>query len=100
VTRKPRSRPQQQVPEPKLVPDQFPGLNQQFYSSNPAEYFRRRLHLLAIYAGASDGVVRLLAEGISYEKIRVQVDLPNSATEDKANYQSFLITEAEVLLHH
>lgn len=100
MTRKPKSRSKQQAPEPKLVPDQFPELNRQFYSSNPAEYFRRRLYMLAIYAGASDDVVRLLSEGISYEKIRVQVNLPNSTAEDKAEYQSFLITEAEVLLHH
>ena len=93
-------RSQPKKPEPKLFAGQFPQLNHEFYSSNPAEYFRRRLYLLTVYAGSSDEFIKLLSKGISYEKIYLKVDLANSTDSDKQQYQNFLTTEAEVLLHH
>lgn len=95
MTRRPR-----RIPPPDLVPDQFPELNRRFYSSNPADYFRRRLYLLAVYAGARGELTDILSNGISYEKLRFQADLSGSTDDDERAYQRFLIAEAEVLLHH
>jgi hypothetical protein len=83
-----------------LAPEQFPELNMQFYATNPASYFKRRLHLLLIAAGASDTVQELLTEGVRYEGIISMLEPPEDTDAEERERQAFLTTEAEVLLHH
>jgi len=83
-----------------LVVEQFPELNRQFYSANPTAYFKRRLHLLLVAAGASDQLQQLFADGIRYEGIIAKLEPPADADADNREWQSFLATDAEVLLHH
>lgn len=79
-----------------LAEEQFPLLNEQFYTSQPAAYFRKRLQLLILAAGAADEITELLAQGVRYEKLIAQLD----PTDGQREHQAFLSTEAEVLLHH
>lgn len=83
-----------------LVVEQFPELNRQFYAANPPAYFKRRLHLLLAAAGASDQLERMFAGGIRYEGIIARLEPPTDADADNRERQSFLATDAEVLLHH
>lgn len=79
-----------------LTEEQFPLLNEQFYTSHPAAYFRKRLQLLILAAGAADEIAQLLARGVRYEKLIAQLD----PTDGQREHQAFLSTEAEILLHH
>jgi hypothetical protein len=79
-----------------LTEEQFPFLNEQFYTSHPAAYFRKRLQLLILSAGAADEIAQLLAQGVRYEKLIAQFE----PTDGQREHQAFLSTEAEVLLHH
>lgn len=83
-----------------LIAQQFPELNRKFYSSNPAAYFRSRLHLLMLAAGATDEINELLAKGVHYEKLLAQVDFTEPSDDERRVHQAFVITEAEALLHH
>lgn len=80
--------------------EQFPELNRQFYAANPAAYFKRRLHLLLAAAGASEQLEQLFADGVRYEGIIAKLEPPDDAEADSRERQSFLATDAEVLLHH
>lgn len=79
-----------------LAEEQFSVLNEQFYTSHPAAYFRKRLQLLILSAGAADEIAQLLARGVRYEKLIAQLD----PTDGPREHQAFLSTESEVLLHH
>jgi hypothetical protein len=57
-----------------LTEEQFPLLNEQFYTSHPAAYFRKRLQLLILAAGAAAEIAQLLAQGVRYEKLIAQLD--------------------------
>lgn len=82
-----------------LATEQFPDLNRQFYASNPAAYFKSRLQLLIMSAGATDQVGHLLANGVEYEGIQAKAT-SGVSDEDTREHSAFVTTEAEVLLHH
>lgn len=82
-----------------LATEQFPDLNRQFYASNPASYFRSRLQLLIMAAGATEQVGQLLVNGVQYEGIHAKA--PSEVSDEGAReHLAFVTTEAEVLLHH
>ncbi|MFJ3439880.1 hypothetical protein ACIPM2_01670 [Streptomyces sp. NPDC086081] len=83
-----------------LAVEQYPDLNREFYSSDPVTYFRNRYYLLLLAASKADQLDQLLANGVSYEGITAQSELTEPTDEDERLHQAFLITEAEVLLHH
>jgi hypothetical protein len=54
-------------PDDLLVPEQFPELNVAFYATKPWEYFDYRNHLLMLAAGASDRLVEIAEDGVTYK---------------------------------
>lgn len=91
------------VPEPTDAWDPRP-LNEQFYSADPATYFRTRLRLLALAAGRSDDLDSLLIDGVEYEGLQYRLDPDEDVAEDpeaeKKARLAYLTTESQVLLHH
>lgn len=76
-------------------------LNTQFYSGNPAAYFRSRWNLLVLAAGKPDELARLLAEGVEYDELIARIDLTDGDDpEGERLHLAFLVTESQVLLHH
>ncbi len=87
-------------PDHNLAVEQFVQLNREFYSGDPAQYFKSRFHLLMLAAGKSEELGELLVDGVRYEGLLAKVDRSESSDESKRLEQAFLTTEAEVLLHH
>jgi hypothetical protein len=87
-------------PDQNLAVEQYSQLNQEFYSGDPAQYFKSRLHLLMLAAGEADAMGQLLADGVNYEGLIAKVESSELTDETKRHEQAFLTTEAEVLLHH
>jgi hypothetical protein len=76
--------------------------NQQFYSADPATYFRTRLRLLALAAGRSADLDALLIDGVEYEGLhyKLEADADRDGDADSKAELAFLTTESQVLLHH
>lgn len=80
------------------LPD-WKRLNEEFYAGDPAGYFRTRLNMLLLAAGASGEVERLLDAGVRYEGL-VTVQLGHSSEERGDLHVVYLVTESQALLHH
>lgn len=80
----------------RLAADQYPELNETFYQSNPASYFRTRLQSLLLMMSDSSQVDEALAEGSSYGvlQFRGMVRLEPDA---RLRYAAL---ESTVLVHH
>ncbi len=87
-------------PNENLAREQFSDLNREFYASDPAYYFRARLDLLLLAAAKPDELDSLLAEGFNYGEITVRPDESQAENDNRVSLQSYISTEAEVLLHH
>lgn len=80
-------------------PVDWDRLNEEFYSGDPAGYFRIRLNLLLLAAGAPDEVARLLEAGVHYDGM-VTMELGRSSQERDDLLVAYLVTESQALLHH
>lgn len=77
---------------------QFTELNQKFYDAEPYRYFRHRLYSLLLFAGRPEDLARLLEDGVKFGKFEV---VPGGTSEDDdEQLRRFIVTEAEVLMHH
>src|SRR5690242_12770909 len=84
-----------------LDPTQYDLLNSEFYSADPAAYFRTRTRLLFLAAGANRQLDELLTAGVFYEGLILKLGSEDPEDpDDERQLQNFLITESEVLLHH
>lgn len=79
-----------------LAPEQFHGLNREFYRANPAAYLDRRLSALLLTVGRPDEMAALLAEGVTYGKLQCKSD--DEVTEREL--LDYATTETTVLHHH
>lgn len=80
-------------------PVDWKRLNENFYSGDPAGYFRIRSNMLMLAAGASDEVQRLLEAGVRYDGL-ISMELGRSAEERDDLDVAYLVTESQALLHH
>lgn len=80
-------------------PVDLEGLNQEFYSGDPAGYFRIRLNMLLLAAGCPDDVQTILERGVRYGGM-VTMPLARSSEERDDLLLSYLVTESQALLHH
>lgn len=76
----------------------FGDLNRQFYSADPAGYFRTRLHLLMLAAGRSAELAALFDEGVAHDGVRFTRD--DAGAEESPRISEFVAAEATVLMHH
>ncbi|MEU3466084.1 hypothetical protein ABZ721_39890 [Streptomyces sp. NPDC006733] len=95
-----KKQPGKPSPDEGLAVEQFPTMNQSFYAGDPADYFRRRFHLLMLAAGKTDEINQLLADGFTFEDIRVDVPVSEPTDDAERAHAGFITTEAETLLHH
>ena len=79
--------------------ESWSALNDEFYAGDPAGYFRLRLNMLLLAAGAPDAVNELLEAGVRYEGL-VTARLGRSSEERGDLQTAYLITESQALLHH
>jgi hypothetical protein len=90
-------------PDHLLAPEQFPELNRAFYATNPWEYFNYRNHLLMLAAGASDQLMDIAQQGVSYKGLTYQERPTEDGADDGQAQQArekFIIADSEALLHH
>lgn len=87
-------------PDDLLAPEQFPGMNRSFYATRPWSYFRQREGLLALAAGAPDGLMELARRGLQVGRLKYSADSPASDSREDEDREQFIIAESEVLLHH
>jgi hypothetical protein len=90
-------------PDHLLAPEQFPELNQAFYTTKPWEYFNYRNHLLILAAGAGDRLEQIAEEGVSYKGLTYKEGLDQDAADEvqaQVTRENFVIAESEALLHH
>ena len=60
------------VPTPadhNLAREQYPGLNREFYTAEPGDYFRVRLRSLLLAIADSPAIDKVLEQGIAYGKV-------------------------------
>lgn len=79
------------------------ALNDEFYSTNPADYFRDRLHLLALRAVNSDYIADGMGDELVWGRIRFRsVEVVDSDREGirAAQTDRFVATESQILFHH
>lgn len=92
-------------PNHLLAPENDRGLNETFYRARPDAYFNQRLESLMLVAGKSEQLAELLSEGITVGRLKAGgAQKPKLTERQRAEVeqdrQRFVITEAEVLLHH
>jgi len=90
-------------PDHLLAPEQFPELNQAFYATKPWEYFNYRNHLLMLAAGASDQLMEIAQQGVSYKGLTYQEKPEEDGGDDEQAQEArerFVIADSEALLHH
>jgi hypothetical protein len=91
-------------PDDLLMPEQFPELNEAFYATKPWEYFNYRNHLLMLAAGASDRLVEIAEDGVTYKGMTYQENPGGGEDEDgdqaEVAKENFVIADSEALLHH
>lgn len=80
-------------------PVDWQRLNEEFYSGDPAGYFRIRSNMLMLAAGASDEVQSRLEAGVRYDGL-VTMELGRSSEERDDLIVAYLLTESQALLHH
>jgi hypothetical protein len=87
-----------------LATESLVELNNDFYRLEPWVYFRFRLRNLALSAGRELELQNLLGEGVSVDGFKLGAEnfSPKLALDDeeRSAQQSFVVLEAEVLLHH
>jgi len=88
-----------------LLATNWPGLNEQFYQSDPYDYFLTRLQLFMLFAGRTEDLAFLINEGIEFGKVRmggegIDREALEPSEDDVALRKRFLAAESEVLLHH
>jgi len=83
----------------EAAPVDWKRLNEEFYAGDPAGYFRIRLNMLLLAAGAPDEVQRLLEAGVRYDGL-VTMELGRSSDVRDDLHVAYLITESQALLHH
>lgn len=86
--------------EADLAVEQFPHLNERFYSADPSRYFRSRLNLLMLAVGRRDELDQLLAQGVTVGGLMAKIEPGEGAPEREQQELAFVTTEAAVLLHH
>ena len=59
-------------------------LNQHFYKTNPASYFKRRLNNVMLAAGRPDEIEDLLSTGATYGGVTVQLEGSSPAVDTEA----------------
>lgn len=70
-----------------------------FYAEDPSDYFRDRLSLLALRAGAAPALAGLAADGVTWGPIRLGgASRDDCAAEDLEVTAAFVVTESQVLL--
>jgi hypothetical protein len=77
-------------------------INEQFYSSRPADYLRRRMVHLVITATSDERIAEIVAGGVRLGETVLQSEQPEKRydDEDRRQRDRFVAIEAEVLLHH
>lgn len=91
--------PKERPEDHRLDEAQFPRLNKTFYTSEPADYFERRLQLLAVQAGNWEAVQDILKAGVEIGALKMGAkDGPGDADPKRAS-QHYTATEAELLCH-
>ena len=98
-----RERDPRKDPDRLLAREQFPRLNERFYSSRPWEYFRVREHALLLMAGASEQAAAILQEGVEVGKLRVTLPCAadeQEAAEGKQAVERYVLTESVALMQH
>lgn len=80
-------------------PVNWKRLNEEFYSGDPAGYFRIRLNMLLLAGGAPEEVQRLLEAGVRYDGL-VTMPVGRSSEERDDLDVAYLVTESQALLHH
>lgn len=84
-------------------PPPYDELNREFYSADPASYFRQRLNLLALHGAQLPEMEDVFARGFEWGRIRVggaELSPRASELDDGDAVTGFLIVETQVLLHH
>lgn len=96
-------------PDDLLAVQNYPALNETFYSAKPHDYFGQRLQNLMLVAGNAEGLDRLLEAGLSFRGLNVAGGPPQGVSdEDTAKKRDeaakaaerFVTAEAEVLSQH
>ncbi|MEQ9161353.1 MAG: hypothetical protein RLN74_01495, partial [Ilumatobacter fluminis] len=83
--------------------------NQSFYLSDPADYLRTRLQLLALAGGRHDEVEALFRNGVEYAGLNFAASDQSDEVDDETDavvaararqHQAFLTVESQMILHH
>jgi hypothetical protein len=91
---------------PGLAPENYERLNEGFYSTEPHDFFARRLGLLLLAAARGREMSALFEEGIEVGDVKLgrAPDAPplseDELLEDDRLRERFVLTEAASLLHH
>ena len=85
-------------PDRNVAPTQFPGLNREFYTAEPSDYFRRRLRSLLLAIAESPALNDVLVKGVTYGGIEIRRE--PDAEPDRNAIESYGSMESINLLHH
>jgi hypothetical protein len=84
-----------------LAAENYPRLNEQFYTANPQSYLERRWTNLLFTLGKGDELAEMAREGLEFDGIEVRwPDDPEEVDKEKLERQRFITAESEILLHH
>jgi hypothetical protein len=98
------------LPAPWLSPEEFPRLNQAFYSAEPHSFLRARIAMLAVAAAKPEVIQQALSDGLDYRGLQVgtidadaneEVEVADEAEDhEREREEAFVISDAVSVLHH
>lgn len=89
----------------ELVEHDVQTVNASFYSAKPREYLQHRVTALLVLASRPQEVMQMASEGLSVGELKVKSEDPKGDDDsgsllDDESRLMFIITEAEVIMHH
>lgn len=86
-----------------LAAENSPGLNRDFYRSEPHTHIRHRLSNLMLVAARDEELSQLLSQGVTFGLVSItpkEGAPPAYGKDERESAEQFVALEAEVLLHH
>lgn len=79
-------------------------VNDWYFSSNPADYFRGRLQMLVVGASRTDEIRGFLADGVEFAGLRISFSADqnsvNASGSRSDEHDPFIVLDSQHLLHH